>query len=89
MGLLEAAACGVPAVASRIGAIPELVAHGKTGLLSDPDNIADMVASVRWAWSHPRETEEMGRAARRRFLELFSAERSYESWMNVCQSVLH
>lgn len=89
MGLLEAAACGVPAVASRIGAIPELVAHRKTGLLSDPDNIADMVASVRWAWSHPRETEEMGRAARRRFLELFSAERSYECWMNVCQSVLH
>ena len=36
MTLLEAAACGVPAVASRIGGVPELVVEGETGLLFDP-----------------------------------------------------
>ena len=38
MTLLEAAACGVPAVAARIGGVPELVVEGQTGLLFDPQN---------------------------------------------------
>jgi len=66
-----------------------LVAHRQTGLLCDPDNFAEMVAGVRWAWSHPLQMEEMGRAARQLFLARFSAEQSYQSWMNVCRSVLH
>jgi glycosyltransferase involved in cell wall biosynthesis len=35
--LLEAAACGIPAVTTRRGALPEIVADGETGLLADED----------------------------------------------------
>ena len=89
MGLLEAAACGVPAVASRIGAIPELVAENETGLLFDPDNPDEFVERVRWAWSHPGEMDQMGVAARQRYLERYSAEKSYESLMKVWSGLLH
>lgn len=89
MGLLEAAACGVPAVASRIGGIPEIVADGKTGLLFDPDNFADMAKQIRWAWSHPAEMEEMGHAARQRYLEKFTAEKSFQALMNLCLASLN
>ena len=89
MALLEAAACGVPAIASRIGAIPELVTKGRTGLLFDPDNFDGLVERVRWAWSHPAGMEEMGRAARQQYLEKFTAEKSYEALMTVFRGLLN
>lgn len=89
MALLESAACGVPVIASRIGAIPELVVHHKTGLLFDPDNVDELVEQIRWAWSHPGEMEQMGDAARQLWLESFTADKSYEVLMRVCQAVLN
>lgn len=89
MALLEAAACGVPAIASRIGAVPELVADGETGFLFDPDNFDGLVQHARWAWSHTAEMEQMGHAARRRYLEKFTPNKSYEAWMSVCRMLLN
>ena len=88
MSLLEAAACAVPAVASRIGAIPELVVHRRTGLLFDPDNFNELVEQVRWAWTHPSEMEDMGSAARQLYLQQFTAEHNYESLTNIYRTLV-
>ncbi len=37
VSLMEAAACGVPAVAPSVGGIPELIAHGETGFVTAPN----------------------------------------------------
>jgi glycosyltransferase involved in cell wall biosynthesis len=71
MVLIEAAASGVPAIAARIGGVPELV-----------------IGKVNWAWNHPAEMEAMGSAARQLYLENFTAERNYESLINVYRSVV-
>jgi glycosyltransferase involved in cell wall biosynthesis len=44
--LMEAMAAGVPVVAPRITGIPELVEHGRSGLLYTPGNMADLMASI-------------------------------------------
>jgi glycosyltransferase involved in cell wall biosynthesis len=88
MVALEAAACGVATLGSRLGAIPELIDHGQTGLLFDPHNCIELVEKVEWAWSHPVVVNEMGAAARRRYLEGYTAERGYEALMRLYASVL-
>jgi glycosyltransferase involved in cell wall biosynthesis len=88
MGLLEAAACGVPAIASRVGAIPELVSDHHTGLLFDPDHFSELVDCVRFAWTHPAEMDEMGAAARQLYLQNFTAEKNYEALMCIYRKLL-
>ncbi len=88
MALAEAFATGLPAIASRLGAMAELVEHGCTGLLFEPGNPEALAESVAWAWSHPREMAEMGRNARREYEEKYTAERNYEQLMAIYRSVI-
>ena len=43
MAALEAMACEVPVVASRVGGLPEIIESGDTGFLCEPDDVDDMV----------------------------------------------
>jgi glycosyltransferase involved in cell wall biosynthesis len=86
--VLEAAACGVATVASRTGAIPELVIEGKTGLLFDPRYPDDLVEKVEWAWAHPVAMNQMGAAARRSYLQHYTAETGYDQLMKTYDMVL-
>ena len=49
----EAMACGVPVVGSRIGAIPEVVLDGRTGLLFEPGEAGDLAARLRILLENP------------------------------------
>jgi glycosyltransferase involved in cell wall biosynthesis len=88
MVLLEAAAAGVPAIAARIAGVPELVIEDKTGLLFDLQKADDLAGKANWAWTHPAEMEAMGSAARQLYLQNFTAEKNYESLINVYRSVV-
>ena len=72
--VLEAAACGIPTVASRRGALPEIVAHGETGLLVDERPEA-LCAAWRELLGDPAGREKLGRAARRRAEQRFHPDR--------------
>ena len=88
MTLLEASACGIPAVAARIGGVPELVLEDETGLLFDPQNLEELAAKADWAWNNPAEMAAMGSAARQLYLQRFTAEKNYELLMNIYQAAL-
>ena len=87
MTVLEAAACGVATIGSRLGAIPELVQDGQTGLLFDPHDDEELAEKVDWAWSHPVSMNEMGAAARRRYLQHYTADKGYEALVSFYGSV--
>ncbi|GBD02324.1 Spore coat protein SA [bacterium HR18] len=83
MTIAEAFACGLPVVASRLGAMAEIVEEGRTGLLFEPGDAEDLAAKMEWAWAHPRELAEMGREARREYEQKYTAEKNYEMLMAI------
>lgn len=81
--LVEAFACGLPVIASRIGALAELVNDGNTGLLFESGNADDLADKMRWAQQHPDEMAAMGRNARKQYEAEFTAERNYQQLMTI------
>jgi glycosyltransferase involved in cell wall biosynthesis len=76
---LEAMAAGRPVLAARVGALPDAVLHGETGLLLDEPSPAAVCASLARLLSAPSEAHAMGEAGRRRALLLFTSERHAEA----------
>jgi L-malate glycosyltransferase len=66
LAALEAAACAVPAVASRVGGLPEVVVDGETGLLYPPGDSAAAAEAVVHLLRDHRRRRLLGRAARAR-----------------------
>jgi glycosyltransferase involved in cell wall biosynthesis len=64
MVFLEAFASGTPVIASRIGAIPDIVTDGETGLLVDPGDGEALARAMGWALDNPKRMLEMGKRAR-------------------------
>lgn len=61
VSLLQAAAAGVPVVASRVGGIPEAVRDGETGLLVPPGDAAALGQAIDRLLSDPAQARAMGR----------------------------
>jgi glycosyltransferase involved in cell wall biosynthesis len=76
--LAEAFACGLPVIASRIGALAELIEDGVTGLLFEPGNANDLAEKMRWALSHPTELQKMSNTARAHYEKRFTMLRNYD-----------
>ena len=73
--IIEAAACEVPAVASRIYGITDAVADGKTGLLFPVGDVAALTHALLRLITEDELRQQMGNEARERALELFSSEK--------------
>ena len=61
--VIEAFSAGVPVLASRIGALEELVEEGSTGTLFPPGNSTSLASSVRELFSNPEMLSKMGASA--------------------------
>jgi glycosyltransferase involved in cell wall biosynthesis len=65
--LLEAAACGLPVVATRWRGIPSVVEHGKTGFLVEPQDATAMALELEKLAHDSSLRENLGRAGRAKF----------------------
>ncbi len=72
--LMEAASQGLPAVSTRVSAVPEFVRAGETGLLVEPEDPQALAAALAALIRNPAERAAMGRAAHARVGTAFSFE---------------
>jgi glycosyltransferase involved in cell wall biosynthesis len=76
--VVEAAASGLPVVASRHAGIPEAIRHGRNGLLAPEGEAEPLTQALREALQSPRLREEFGIEARRIAEERFDYRRKME-----------
>ncbi len=72
LAALEAMACEVPVVASRVGGVPELVEDGVTGVLCPPDDLDAMAATSIRLLTDEALHARMAQAGRKRAVERFT-----------------
>ncbi len=75
LAAVEAQACGLPAVVTRSGALPTVVADGETGTVVEPGDIEGLWNAIAMYATDNALCEAQGRAARRRALRLYDLRR--------------
>jgi glycosyltransferase involved in cell wall biosynthesis len=86
--LLEAGRSAVPALASRVGGVPEIVADGQTGWLFEPDKVEPAVQILRRLMATPELLRRAAQAARERVLGEFSASKMVAEYRHLYSNLL-
>ncbi len=86
--LVEAFGCGLPVVASRLGAMPHLIDHDRNGLLFDAGSVNALAAAMDSLASDPQRCAEMGLAARQTYEESLTPEINYKMLMQIYEDAL-
>ena len=73
--VIEAAACGVPALASRIYGLKDAVEEGESGLMHEPRDVDGIRAGLERYADDPELRIRMGAYARQRVLDKFTTQR--------------
>jgi len=86
--IIEAAACGVPAVASNIYGIKDAINDGESGLLFPLGNVPELTRSLLKLINNEKLRLSMGALARTRALELFSSKKIVNDVMSLYNGLL-
>jgi len=86
--VIEAMAAGLPVVGTKVGGIPELIDHGRTGLLIPPADVGALSESLTAVLDNPHLSKRLGEAARTRIQTEFSFERMVRETEALYRDVL-
>lgn len=86
--VIEAAAAGVPIVATRVPLIESLIEHEKTGLLANENDPADLAAQISRMVESSQDATRMSAAARIRATERYSLDRMMEQTESLYTALL-
>jgi len=88
LAALEAQACEVPVVASRVGGIPEVINDGETGFMSDVGDIESMSANTLRLINDKDLRESFGKRGRILAIERYSADEIIPKYLRFYEKVL-
>lgn len=87
--ILEAMACKKPCIATRVGAVSEIMEEGQTGLMVDYGNKKQLVLAILDLLNNDDMRRSMGEKGRQRVIENFTWEKIGEDYSRVYESVLN
>ena len=85
--ILEAMACGLPVIATRVGGNPEIVSHGKTGYLVDVDSSDEMLTSCKHLVNNQDLACSLGKYGRDVVMKRYSLQKMVHEYENVYLSL--
>ena len=85
--VLESYAHGKPVIASNLGSLADAVEDGRTGLLFEPRNIAQIARCIRTLYENPDKRLEMGRNARRAAEEKYAPQAHWQRFLEIARRV--
>jgi glycosyltransferase involved in cell wall biosynthesis len=88
MTIVEAFACGVPVLCSRLGGLREIVEDCHTGLHFHPGDAEDLAGKLDSLWAEPSRLAAMGRAARETYQKNYTADRNYRLMMGIYERTM-
>lgn len=88
VALMEAAACGVPAVAPAVGGVAELIDDGRTGFVTRPGDPVGLADGLERLLTDDGLRRRLGAAARRRAEERFSVTTQVDRLLELWEGVL-
>jgi len=90
ISLLEAAAFGKPMISCEIGTGTSFInIHNHTGLVVKPNSYLDIRNAMKFMISNPEILNRMGSNARKRYLEIFTAEKQAKEYDRVYRNILN
>ena len=84
---LESAACGTPIVSFKVGGMPDLVRHGITGYLADPENVEDFRNGIIELIKNEDLRKDMSQQCRALIEKEYSLELYLQRFIHLCRSL--
>lgn len=78
LSVLETMALGKPVIGTRVGGVPEMIEHDRTGLLVPPSDEEALADAIQQLLTDPTRAAQLGKAARQHVKELFTPERQLD-----------
>jgi glycosyltransferase involved in cell wall biosynthesis len=88
VSLMEAGACGLPAVATAVGGVGELIVDGTTGLVVQPGDVSALADGIERLLTDQVLSARLGSAARARVKENYSLRQQVDSLLDVWMNAL-
>jgi glycosyltransferase involved in cell wall biosynthesis len=86
--IIEAAACGIPAIAYRVDGVVDAIVENHTGCFAAKGNVAELSQVMERLGSDPAMLSDLGEAAQRRAVEDYSSSTVSAAWLAFYGSVL-
>jgi len=80
---LEAAACEMPTIATRVASLSEVIIDQETGFLIEPNNPAALWERIKFLLENPEQAKKMGKAGRKMVLKKFTWEKAAEKCLEA------
>jgi glycosyltransferase involved in cell wall biosynthesis len=88
MVIIEAMSYGLPVIASRIGALREMVDEGVTGMLFESGNPEDLASKMRMLWENSALCRQMGHMAREKAMREYNGEAHYRKLIALYEKAI-